>query len=219
MCLHPSNGKTVEPRRLLMSVGRAPSLGFTVEGLQTERGRGRCGRRHAHNLPGLYAIGDLTGKMLLAHVAGAQGLRWPRPCAPNAKAPHSPSRRWFTRTSPLHLHPPPKSARWASRSSRLRDRYGEGVRRGAVSPFAPPTARRWGPGRGASALSRPSPRPTTRSVGMHILGPQATELITEGRGCWCKPEQSRRRRPTGARAPHPGEAMLESIEDLHGRRA
>ena len=49
-------------------------LGLDGVGVATERGFIRIGDDMSTNVPGIYAIGDVTGKLLLAHVASAQGV-------------------------------------------------------------------------------------------------------------------------------------------------
>jgi dihydrolipoamide dehydrogenase len=41
---------------------------------QTERGFIKVDERMATNVPGIWAIGDVTGELLLAHVASAMGV-------------------------------------------------------------------------------------------------------------------------------------------------
>ncbi len=54
--------------------GNIDGIGLEEVGVATERGFVNVGDRMETNVPGIYAIGDVTGKMLLAHVASAQGV-------------------------------------------------------------------------------------------------------------------------------------------------
>jgi len=54
--------------------GNVENIGLEEAGVETERGFIRIDDRMATNVDGIYAIGDVTGKMLLAHVASAQGV-------------------------------------------------------------------------------------------------------------------------------------------------
>lgn len=71
------NGASLEAEKVLVSVGR----GFNSKGLGLERvgirlgGRGEIlvNERMETNVPGIFAIGDVVGKAMLAHVASAQG--------------------------------------------------------------------------------------------------------------------------------------------------
>lgn len=66
-----------EAEAVLVAVGRrANTAGLFSEGLaaSTERGRILVGERFETDLPGVYAVGDVTGGMQLAHAASAQGI-------------------------------------------------------------------------------------------------------------------------------------------------
>ena len=63
---------------VLVAIGVAPNsdgLGLEAAGVQTDkRGFIPVDEIMRTNVPGIYAIGDVTGKLLLAHVASAQGI-------------------------------------------------------------------------------------------------------------------------------------------------
>jgi dihydrolipoamide dehydrogenase len=71
------DGQTVSVEKILVSVGR----GFNTKGIALEdvgvqvgrRGEILVNERMETNVPGVYAIGDVVGKAMLAHVASAQG--------------------------------------------------------------------------------------------------------------------------------------------------
>ncbi|WP_029253812.1 dihydrolipoyl dehydrogenase [Paraoerskovia marina] len=69
---------SLEVDRVLMSVGFAPNVenfGLEKTGVQlTERGAIEIDERMRTNVDGVYAIGDVTAKLMLAHVAEAQGV-------------------------------------------------------------------------------------------------------------------------------------------------
>ncbi len=69
--------ETIEVDKVLIGVGVAPNtqgLGLEALGIETDRGFVRTNTSGGTNLPGVYAIGDVTGRMPLAHVASAQGV-------------------------------------------------------------------------------------------------------------------------------------------------
>ena len=70
-------GATVEADVLLVSVGRglnSRGIGLEDVGVQTGRqGEILVNAQMETSVPGIYAIGDVTGKAMLAHVASAQG--------------------------------------------------------------------------------------------------------------------------------------------------
>lgn len=60
---------------ILVSTGRSANLqGLEALGLKTVKGFVETDSRLRTNVPGVYAIGDLNGKYMLAHVASAEGL-------------------------------------------------------------------------------------------------------------------------------------------------
>lgn len=63
--------------QVLVAVGVQPNtenLGLETVGVATDRGYIAIDDRMATNIPGIYAVGDVTGKPALAHVASAQGI-------------------------------------------------------------------------------------------------------------------------------------------------
>lgn len=75
VCLHLSDGTTVEADRLLVATGRTPTtddLGLSDAGVEVdERGFIRTDDSLATTAPGgIWAIGDVTGRMPFTHAAG-----------------------------------------------------------------------------------------------------------------------------------------------------
>lgn len=69
--------KEIPADRVLLSTGRKPNLrGINAEalGLETERGAIKVNAQMQTNLPNVYAIGDVVGGIMLAHVASAEGI-------------------------------------------------------------------------------------------------------------------------------------------------
>lgn len=67
----------LEAERVLIAIGVRPNsedIGLEDVGVETERGNIVVDDRMRTNVSGVYAIGDVTGKMALAHVASAQGI-------------------------------------------------------------------------------------------------------------------------------------------------
>jgi dihydrolipoamide dehydrogenase len=73
----PEGKKTFEGEYVLVAVGRKANPNgidaLVQAGLAMERGRVVANERMETNLPGVYAIGDLVGRMWLAHVASTEG--------------------------------------------------------------------------------------------------------------------------------------------------
>ena len=70
------SGETLEAEKALVSVGRAVAssgVGLDEAGVERdERGAIRVNEKMQTNVPGVYAIGDVLGTVMLAHVASAQ---------------------------------------------------------------------------------------------------------------------------------------------------
>ncbi len=75
--------QTIAADVVLVAVGVAPNsdgIGLEAAGVQVDkRGFIPVDEVMRTNVPGVYAIGDVTGKLLLAHVASAQGIVAARP--------------------------------------------------------------------------------------------------------------------------------------------
>ncbi len=68
---------TIEASKVLIGVGRRPNtggIGLEETGVKLERGAVVTDAAMRTNVPGVFAIGDVNGKYLLAHVATAEGI-------------------------------------------------------------------------------------------------------------------------------------------------
>ncbi|MGA2286567.1 MAG: dihydrolipoyl dehydrogenase [Dehalococcoidia bacterium] len=69
--------REVNADKVLIAVGfggKSDGVGIEALGIKTERGFIQVDDRMKTNVPGVYAIGDVTGKLMLAHVASDQGI-------------------------------------------------------------------------------------------------------------------------------------------------
>ena len=69
--------KVIETDKVMQAIGFAPRLegyGLEAVGVATERGAVVIDDHCRTNVDGVYAIGDVTGKLMLAHTAEAQGV-------------------------------------------------------------------------------------------------------------------------------------------------
>ena len=74
--------ETLRYDKVLVAIGVQPnteSLGLETVGVDTDRGYINIDDRMATNVPGIYAVGDVTGKLALAHVASLRALPRSRP--------------------------------------------------------------------------------------------------------------------------------------------
>jgi dihydrolipoamide dehydrogenase len=71
-----SNGKEIETEKVLLSVGRVPvmDIEFVTNDISMDNGFVNIDKMMKTNLENVFAIGDVTGKLMLAHTASKQGL-------------------------------------------------------------------------------------------------------------------------------------------------
>ncbi len=72
----PAGEKTIEAEKVLVCVGRGPNtknLGLEKAGIEVKDGFIQTNEKQETNVPGVYAVGDCTGKLMLAHAAMAMG--------------------------------------------------------------------------------------------------------------------------------------------------
>ena len=72
----PDGEKLFEVEKILLCVGRGPAtagLGLDKAGIAVEKGFVQVNDKMETSVPGVYAIGDCTGKLMLAHAAMAMG--------------------------------------------------------------------------------------------------------------------------------------------------
>jgi len=79
VCAFETGGRELEAEgdAVVVAIGKKPNsenLGLENIGVETERGFIKVDGKMETTVMGVYAIGDVTGKVLLAHVASAQGL-------------------------------------------------------------------------------------------------------------------------------------------------
>lgn len=72
----PEGERTIEAEKVLLAVGRGPNtegMGLDKTGVKVAKGFIETNEKMETCVPGVYAIGDCTGKLMLAHAAMAMG--------------------------------------------------------------------------------------------------------------------------------------------------
>jgi dihydrolipoyl dehydrogenase len=72
-----AGGQIVNAEMVMVAIGFAPNsenIGLETAGVKTERGAIVIDAHMRTNVPNIYAIGDVTAKLMLAHVGSAQGI-------------------------------------------------------------------------------------------------------------------------------------------------
>ena len=157
---------------VLVAVGRKPNiegLGLESLGVKTERGRIIVNDTMETSIPGIYAAGDAIGGILLAHVAFAEG----EAAAENALGGKS---VMDYKAVPRCIYTMPEVAAVGLTENQAKEK-GLNLKAGKFPFAANPRALILGqPGGFIKILSDTD---SGEIFGIHIFGPQATELIAE----------------------------------------
>jgi dihydrolipoamide dehydrogenase len=164
----------VETDVVLVGVGRRPNtegLGLERAGVATnERGWVEVDDRLRTNVAGVHAIGDVTGKVLLAHVASHQGL-----VAAGVIAGHD--ERIDYRVVPAATFTHPEGASVGLTEAKARE-AGHDVVVGRFPFTALGRAQTYGSTEGLVKVV--ADRKYGEVLGVHIIGPSASDLIPDG---------------------------------------
>ena len=156
---------------VLICVGRKPyfkGLGVESLGLHLENGFLAVNERMETNIPGIYAAGDVTGGVMLAHVATAQAE-----CAVR-NALGQPTQMDY-RVVPSCIYTSPEVASVGMTQEEAKEKYDVKVGRFPLQSSGKAQIINQGQGR----VKIIADREHGEILGVHIIGPKATELIAE----------------------------------------
>ena len=204
-----SNGTEVRTERILVSIGRSmnsENLGLDTIGVTVgRRGEITVNEKMETSVPGIYAIGDVTGNVMLAHVASHQGLV----AVENALG--GDSRMDYT-VVPSGIFTMPEIG---SVGLRERQAIEKGIKyRVGRFPFRG-LGRSHAMGEITGMAKIIADEATDRVLGVHICGAHATDLIHEGA---LAIQMGATAQQLGAMIhAHPtlAEAIMEASEDVH----
>lgn len=162
----------VKTHKVLMAVGRTPSLsGISCEdlGIKTEKGAIVTDERLRTSVDNIYAIGDVNGKMMLAHTASMEGIIAVKNiCGEDATMDYD--------KIPSAIYLSPEVASVGLTEEQAINKYGK-VKVGKFPMFANGKAMVGGENRGIiKVITEPRYR---EIVGVHIYCANATEMIAE----------------------------------------
>ncbi len=166
--------QTLEAEQALVAIGFKPNtanLGLEDVGVKlTERGFVDIDERMATSVPGIWAIGDVTGKLLLAHVASTQGIV----CAENMAGQE-------TMVLDYHMMPRttfcnPQVASFGLTEAQAKE-AGHEVKVGRFNFMA--NGKALGMGENAGFAKIISDVKYGEILGAHLIGPEVSELLPE----------------------------------------
>jgi dihydrolipoamide dehydrogenase len=171
--------QTLKAEQALVAIGFKPNtadLGLEAAGVNlTERHFIQVDERMATNIPGIWAIGDVTGKLLLAHVASAQGILAAEAMAGKTTQPIN-----YTMV-PRATYSQPQVASFGLTEAQLREK-GVNFKVGKFPFMANGKALGLGDYTGfAKVLTDPD---TGEILGAHLIGPEVSELLPELTLAW-----------------------------------
>ncbi|HMQ65004.1 MAG TPA: dihydrolipoyl dehydrogenase [Arachnia sp.] len=166
--------QVLEADRFLSAIGFAPRTeGYGLENTGvalTERGAIAIDDQMRTNVANIYAIGDCTGKMMLAHTAEAQGIVASEAIAGEHTHPINYD------MIPRATYSQPQIASFGYSEQQAKDKgYDVKV---AKFPFAA-NGKAWGLGEGVGFVKIVADARYNEILGAHMIGPDVTELLPE----------------------------------------
>ena len=166
--------QVLEADRFLSAIGFAPRTeGYGLENTGvalTERGAIAIDDQMRTNVPNIYAIGDCTGKMMLAHTAEAQGIVASEAIAGEHTHPINYD------MIPRATYSQPQIASFGYSEQQAKDKgYDVKV---AKFPFAA-NGKAWSLGEGVGFVKIVADARYNEILGAHMIGPDVTELLPE----------------------------------------
>ncbi|MEW9124224.1 MAG: dihydrolipoyl dehydrogenase [Thermotaleaceae bacterium] len=171
--LSKEGNKSFEVEKVLLSVGRKPvTQGLRLEkiGVKLEGESIVTNKKFQTNVSNIYAIGDCRGKIMLAHVASAEGI------VAIETMIGVPSKIDF-RTIPYAVYTKPELAAVGMTEEQAKQQ-GYQVKTGKFPLFANGKSLIMGETKGI--VKYVVDGKTDEVLGLHMAGPRATELIVEG---------------------------------------
>ncbi len=203
------NGERMTTNQVLVSIGRSlnsEELGLQTIGILTgKRGEIVVDDRMETNVPGVYAIGDVTGKMLLAHVASRQGIV----AAENALGGDV---RMDYSVIPAGIFTMPEIGSVGIRENEAAERHLD-YRVGRF-PFRQ-LGKAHAMGEITGMVKIISDGATDKVIGVHICGAHASDLVHEGALAIASGTTAAQLGALIHAHPTLAEAVMESAEDVH----
>jgi len=165
--------KSTDTEKVLVAVGVQPNtdnIGLEEAGVQLERGFVKVDSSMATNIPGIYAVGDVTGVMLLAHVAMAQGVL----AVERIAGIDTPELRYEQMPKATYCHPQVTSFGLTEKAA---TEHGYSVKVGKFPFAASGKAQAIGDTEGMVKIV--AAKESGEILGVHMIGPEVTEMLGE----------------------------------------
>lgn len=205
-----SDGKTIEAENVLISIGRtlnSKDIGLeSIDVQMGQRGEIIINEKMETNVEGVYAIGDVTGKIMLAHMASKQGII----AAENALGGDA---TISYDVVPAVIFTSPEIASVGLREKQAIEK-GYKVKIGRFQFRALGKAHAMGEISGMVKII--ADEQTDRVLGVHIIGAHASDLIHEAALAMNKGLTAKDIANTIHAHPTLSEGIMEAAEDVHG---
>ena len=213
LVLNLSSGKEIATDKVLLSVGRMPVIDIKCENfdIAIERNAIIINDRFETNNRNLFAIGDVTAKMQLAHTANKQGLLTAAIIKNRIEGQSEEIEEITYENIPRCTFTNPEIGSVGLTEVQAKEKYKD-ILIGKF-PFSA-NGKALGLGETFGFVKTIADKNSKKIIGMHIIGPEATELIAEG-GIIVQSGMTIDDAVKIVYA-HPtlSEAVIESIEDL-----
>jgi len=205
-----SDGREIATEKILVSIGRSmntENMGLESVGVQKgTRGEILVNEKMETNIPGVYAIGDVVGKVMLAHVASRQGIV----AAENMLGGNA---RMDYTVVPAGIFTMPEVGSVGLRENQaaekgIKVKVGRFPYRGLGKAHAM--------GEIAGMVKIIADQATDKVIGVHICGAHATDMIHEGALAIRIGVTAKELGSMIHTHPTLSEAVMEASEDVHG---
>lgn len=209
--VHLSDGKELIAEKLLVSIGRSlntENIGLEAVGVKRgAKGQVLVNEKMETNIEGIYAVGDVTGGILLAHTASKQGIV----AASNACGKEM---SYDSSVVPAAIFTSPEIGSVGLREHQAKDK-GINIKTGHFQFRALGKAHAMG--EIAGMIKIVADANTDKVLGVHIIGPHASDLVHEG-ALAIKAGLTAKEVADMIHA-HPtlAEGLMEASEDVHGQ--
>jgi len=211
-----SDNKELITDKVLISAGREPNCNLKFDNccLDFSEKAIKINNRMETNLNNVFAIGDVTGKMLLAHVASKQAIEVAKSLNNKINSKNEVLKDINYHNIPRCTFTNPEIASVGLTEKQAKNKY-DNIKIGKF-PFRA-NGKALGIDETYGFVKTVASSSDDRLLGMHIIGPSATELIAEGTLLINNKSTAKEAMETVYAHPTLSEVVAESIEDLESK--